>query len=368
MYPQIDDDRPAQQRGVPQVTGKSPVNGTEPGLSTTGGLLLVIATILLLGALSWGEMVFAPAAFAIFIVMVVWPLQAWLQTRMPKSLAILITILLTVVSIVALLLLFVWGMSVVGQWLIRNSGQLQSLYQSGSLWLEGHGVPVADQITNMFSMSWVVGMVQSTLQRLNGLAGFAMLVFAFAVLGLLEVENLARRISASGRRFGGVDILEVGREMAGQFGKYMLVRSIASLVTGAIVWLIAWMVGLEHPSAWAAIAFTLNYIPFIGPLVATMLPTLFALAQFQSFQIALVVLVCLTVVQFIIGSYLEPVLTGSTLSMSPFAVMFMVFLWSLLWGLTGAFIGVPILVAVLTVCRRLPSMRWLTVMLSADKA
>jgi predicted PurR-regulated permease PerM len=54
--------------------------------------------------------------------------------------------------------------------------------------------------------------------------------------------------------------------------------------------------------------------------------------------------------------------------MSPFAVMFMVFLWSLLWGLTGAFIGVPILVAVLTVCRRLPSMRWLTVMLSADKA
>ena len=53
------------------MTGKSAVNGTEPGLSTTGGLLLVFATILLLGALSWGEMVFASAAFAIFIVMVV---------------------------------------------------------------------------------------------------------------------------------------------------------------------------------------------------------------------------------------------------------------------------------------------------------
>ena len=75
----------------------------------------------------------------------------------------------------------------------------------------------------------------------------------------------------------------------------------------------------------------------------------------------------LTVVQFVIGSYLEPILTGSTLSISPFAVMFMVFLWSLLWGLTGAFIGVPILVAVLTVCRQLPSMQWLTVMLSGGK-
>ena len=349
------------------MTGTSPGNGAEQGLSTTGGLLLISTTILLLGALSWGELVFAPAAFAIFIVMVVWPLQAWLQARMPKSLAILITILVTVVSIVALLLRFVWGMSVVGQWLIRNSNQFQTLYQAASDWLEGHGVPVAGQITDMFSMSWIVGMVQTALSRVNGLAGFAMLVFAFAVLGLLEVEDLARRIAASGRSFGGVDLIEVGRETAGQFGKYMLVRSIASIVTGAIVWLIAWMVGLEHPSAWAAIAFTLNYIPFIGPLVATVLPTLFALAQFQSFQIALVVLVCLTVVQFIIGSYLEPVLTGSTLSMSPFAVMFMVFLWSLLWGLTGAFIGVPILVAVLTVCRRIPSMRWLTVMLSAGR-
>jgi len=341
-----------------------PSTSTEPGLSTIGALLLVSTTILVLGALSWGEMVFAPVAFAIFIVMVVWPLQAWLQSRMPKMLAILITIAVTIVCIAALLLLFAWGMSVVGQWLVRNSTRFQDLYQTASDWLEGHGFAVAGQMTEFFNMSWVVRMVQTMLARLNGLAGFAMLVFAFAVLGLLEVENLARRIRASGGRFGGVDVIEVSRETASQFGKYMLVRTIASAVTGAVVWLIAWVVGLDHPAAWAAIAFTLNYIPFIGPLVATVLPTLFALAQFESLQLALVVLACLTVVQFMIGSYLEPVLTGSTLSMSPFAVMFVVFLWSLLWGLTGAFIGVPILVAVLTVCRRLPSMRWLTVLLS----
>ena len=177
------------------MTGKSAVNGTEPGLSTTGGLLLVIATILLLGALSWGEMVFAPAAFAIFIVMVVWPLQAWLQTRMPKSLAIVITILVTVVSIVALLLLFVWGMSVVGQWLIRNGSQFQTLYKTASDWLEGHGLPIAGQMTDMFSMSWIVGMVQTTLSRLNGLAGFAMLVFAFAVFPFIANDFVLEAVA-----------------------------------------------------------------------------------------------------------------------------------------------------------------------------
>jgi predicted PurR-regulated permease PerM len=350
------------------MNGKSPGSGgAQAGLSTIGGLLLVSTTILVVGALSWGEMVFAPAAFAIFIVMVVWPLQAALQARMPRMLAILITVVVTLVCIAALLTLFAWGMSVVGQWLIRNGARFQAIYQGGTEWLEGHGLVVAGQLSETFNVSWFVRMIQTMLARLNGLAGFATLVFAFAVLGLLEVEHLVSRLKQAGSRFGGIDIIAVGRETAGHFRKYMLVRTLASAVTGAIVWIIAYMVGLELPSAWAAIAFTLNYIPFLGPLVATVLPTLFALVQFGSWEVALLVLVCLTAVQFIIGSYLEPILTGSTLSISPFAVMFMVFLWSMLWGLTGAFIGVPILVAVLTVCHRLPSMRWLTVMLAGSK-
>lgn len=350
------------------MNGQPPGSGgAGTGLSASSGLLLVSTVILLLGALSWGEAVFAPAAFAIFIVMVVWPLQVFLEARMPRMVASLITVVVTLVCVGALLMLFAWGMSVVGHWLIGNGARFQAIYQAGTDWLEGHGFAVAGQLSETFNTAWLVRMVQTALARLNGLAGFAALVFAFAVLGLLEVESLVRRITAAGGRFGGVDIIAAGRETAGHFRRYMLVRTIASAVTGAIVWLIAYLVGLEHPAAWAAIAFTLNYIPFIGPVVATLLPTLFALAQFESFEIALLVLVCLTVVQFVIGSYLEPILTGSTLSISPFAVMFMVFLWSLLWGLTGAFIGVPILVAVLTVCRQLPSMQWLIVMLSGGK-
>lgn len=337
------------------------------GLSATGGLLLVCTIILVGAALSWGEMVFAPAAFAVFIVMVVWPLQSLLETRMPRTVAMIVTVLVTLVCVVALLTLFAWGMSVVGQWLIGNGARFQELYGAGIDWLEGHGVSVAGQISDTFNTAWMVRMVQAALGRLNGLAGFATLVFAFAVLGLLEVKPLKQRLAAAGGRFGGIDILAAGRETARHFRKYMMVRTIASALTGAIVWIIASLVGLEHPAAWAAIAFTLNYIPFLGPLVATLLPTLFALVQFESLQIALLVLVCLTLVQFVIGSYLEPILTGSTLSISPFAVMFMVFLWSMLWGLTGAFIGVPVLVAVLTLCRQVPAMRWLSVMLAGGK-
>lgn len=342
-------------------------SGAKQGLSAIGGMLLVSTVIIVLAALSWGELVFAPAAFAVFIVMVVWPMQSWLQRRMPRMLALLITIVATLVCIAFLLLLFAWGISVIGQWLVGNAARFQAIYQSAADWLEGHGIGIAGAVSDTFNMTWVVRFVQSLASRVNGLAGFATLVFAFAVLGLLEVEDLASRLRKAGSRLGGIDLIAAGREMADHFGKYMLVRSIASVATGAAVWIVAYLVGLEHPAAWAAIAFTLNYIPFLGPLVATLLPTFFALLQFESLELAALVLVALTVVQFIIGSYLEPVFTGSTLSVSPFAVMFVVFLWSMLWGLTGAFIGVPVLVAVMIVCRQIPSMRWFIVMLSGGK-
>lgn len=331
------------------------------------GMLLVCTVIIALASLSWGELVFAPAAFAIFIVMVVWPFQAWLQSRVPRAVAMLLTILATLVCVGLLLVLFAWGISVIGQWLVGNAARFQAIYQTAADWLEGHGLGLAGPLSDSFNMTWVVRFVQSLVARLNGLAGFATLVFAFAVLGLLEVEDLASRIARAGSRFGGIDVMAAGRETSRHFGKYMLVRTIASVTTGMAVWIVAYFVGLEHPAAWAAIAFTLNYIPFLGPLVATLLPTFFALLQFESLQVAVLVLVALTVVQFVIGSYLEPVFTGSTLSISPFAVMFVVFLWSMLWGLTGAFIGVPVLVAVMTVCRQIPAMQWLTVMLSGGK-
>src|SRR5262249_8016056 len=90
---------------------------------------------------------------------------------------------------------------------------------------------------------------------------------------------------------------------------------------------------------------------------ATVFPTLYALAQFESWQFALAIFVCLNIIQFVIGSYVEPPVAGSVLAISPFLVLFSVFLWTYVWGLFGAFIGVPLAIAILTLCAQHPSSR-----------
>src|SRR3977135_397998 len=143
----------------------------------------------------------------------------------------------------------------------------------------------------------------------------------------------------------------------------MLVCGVMSVLTGAVIWGVALLAGLELATAWGVIAFVLNYIPFIGPLVATVFPTLFALAQFESWQLAIIVFLCLNLIQFLIGSYLEPRIAGAALAVSPFLVLFAVFLRSFLWGRRGAFIRVLIVIAFLPGCEQRESARWVATLL-----
>jgi predicted PurR-regulated permease PerM len=95
-----------------------------------------------------------------------------------------------------------------------------------------------------------------------------------------------------------------------------------------------------------------------------LLPSLFAVAQFGTLQDSLFVLLGMFAIQFGIGNYLEPLVAGAALLISPLAVVFAVFFFGFLWGMPGAFLGVPILIVILMLCAHYPSTRWISTLLS----
>ena len=72
------------------------------------------------------------------------------------------------------------------------------------------------------------------------------------------------------------------------------------------------------------------------------------MTQFATWQAVLGTLICLSIIQFLVGSYVEPRLSGNALCISPLIVVFAIFFGTFLWGLFGAFIWVPIALAILT--------------------
>ena len=327
-------------------------------------MLGLCTAVLVFCGLYFARSILAPVAFSLFVVAIVWPLQRALETRVPRLLALVVTLAVTLLVVTMLGYLIVWAFGTVGRWLIENALRLQALYMQWTDWLEEHGILVTSLLVENFNASWLIRAVQEIGGRLHGLLTFVVIAFVFTALGLLEIDIAGRNIESLRNKEAARTILQASTQIADKFQRYMLVRSAMSVLTGLVVWAFALLAGLELATAWGVIAFVLNYIPFIGPLVATVFPTLFALVQFGSWQLAAIVFLGLNVIQFLIGSYLEPRIAGAALSVSPFLVLFAVFFWAFLWGLPGAFIGVPIVIAALTLCEQRESTRWIATLLS----
>jgi predicted PurR-regulated permease PerM len=327
----------------------------------------IIAAVLLATAVREASAVFAPLALALFIIAIVWPLQSRLQAKLPKLLALAVTIVVTILVCLSFASLATWGFGRVGRSLIADAARYQALYGTMVEWLDGHGVSVAGLWAEHFNVSWLLRATQHVTGRVNTTFSFWIVALVYIVLGLLEVDDARRKLETFGKSESARVLLDGGAATAAKLRKYMLVRTQMSVITGVLVGLFAWSTGLQFAFEWGMIAFALNYIPFIGPFIATLFPTLLAMTQFGSWQAVLGIFVCLNLIQFVVGSYVEPRVAGSTLSISPLVVLFSIFFWTFLWGLFGAFIGVPIVIAILTFCDQHPSSRWIASLLGGTK-
>ncbi len=330
-------------------------------------MLAIITAILLFAALRAASGIMAPIACAIFATAIAWPLQRALQARMPRLIALAITVLAAIVIVGALASMVVWGVSRVATWLIGNAPRFQVLYQQKADWLAQHEVYIGGLAVDHFNIAWVIRFFQEVTVRLQGFVSFAIVAFIFLMLGLLEVDVSRDKFVGLANRPAGLMVVRASTQTAAKFRRYMLVRTLMSVMTGVAIWAFARLTGLDLAVEWGVIAFAMNYIPFLGPLAATLLPSFLATAQFESVGAAISVFLCLNLIQFIIGSYLEPRIAGSTLAVSPFMVLFAVFFGSFLWGIAGAFIGVPILIAAVTICAQSPSSAWVADLLSGGK-
>jgi predicted PurR-regulated permease PerM len=325
----------------------------------------LFAVVLVSAALYFARIVFEPIAFVLFAMALVEPFQKAVEVRMGKPIALTLTILLTLLVISILVWAIVWSVGDVGEWGVANVARFQSLYMRANQWLEGHEIFTMDLSTS-FDSSWFVGVFKYIAAQVNYFIGFALVVFLFLMFGLAEMSDFKIKISALDKKLSGWSLSETSGRIAEKIRKYMLIRTVASIVTGLAVFVFTLSIGLDLAVAWGIISFVLNYIPYIGPLVAVVLPVIFATAQFESWQMATIIFGVLYLIQFVIGNYLEPMLTGTALAISPFVMLFAFLFWDFLWGMPGAFIGIPVTIALFTIWEQNPSTRWIANLMSTS--
>jgi AI-2 transport protein TqsA len=207
-------------------------------MSNRGALtMLGLSTaVLLFAGLYFARSILAPVAFSLFVIAIVWPLQRMLETRVPRLLALVATLVVTLLVIAVLGYLIVWSFGTVGRWVIDNALRFQALYLQWTDWLEEHGILVTSFLVENFNAGWLIRAVQEIGGRLQGLVTFVVITFVFTALGLLEVDIARKNIETLSNKEVAQTILQASTLIADKFQRYMLVRSAMSVLTGLVVW------------------------------------------------------------------------------------------------------------------------------------
>lgn len=135
-----------------------------------------------------------------------------------------------------------------------------------------------------------------------------------------------------------------------QIQRYMLVQVFTSTLVGLATWLAFAWIGLEHAAVWGIAAGLFNTIPYLGPVIITAVTALVGFLQFETLSMAFLVGGMSLLITSLEGYLLTPWLTSRASQMSAVAVFVGVLFWGWLWGAWGLLLGVPILMAIKTIC------------------
>lgn len=146
--------------------------------------------------------------------------------------------------------------------------------------------------------------------------------------------------------------VEMLNEISALIQRYLLVQLFTSAIVGVTSWLAFLWIGLEHAAVWGVVAGILNLVPYLGAIVITGGTALVAFLQFGTAGMALSVAAISLIIHTLEGNLLTPWLTGRASRMNAVVVFVGVLFWGWLWGAWGLVLGMPILMAVKSVCDR----------------
>jgi len=346
------------------LTSQKDTDGLTRGFLISG--LALIALILLV----YGADVFVPLAVAILIWFLINAIAAGFKriplggSRLSRPVALALSVAVILGSSVLVIDLIVRNVSAMSTRRIDFSTSLNPLVDKISEWVGVSNTAVLNKFFDTIGIEQLLGKIVSTTASFSGQLG---VVTLYVVFLLIEQQFFDAKLHALIRDDKRRDLVrDILSAIARDVQKYIWIMTVVSAITAILSYAVMKWVGLEHLAFWAFLIFILNFIPTIGSILATALPPLFALIQFQGFTEALTLFVAIGIIEMAVGSFLQPKLAGQSLNLSQFVVVLSLFVWGAIWGIAGMFLAVPLTVIVMIIFSNFTTTRPVAILLSQD--
>ncbi|HEX6241182.1 MAG TPA: AI-2E family transporter, partial [Polyangiales bacterium] len=242
----------------------------------------------------------------------------------------------------------------------RYQARVADLREEASIWLKLQGLPDLGDLLptlNQADTGRVVATAIAEVARALSSLVLVLFIVAFLLVELLGIEEKLRLV------FRHPEIgIEQFRRAAAHVQRYIVVKTAANLLTGALVWLWLAAFRVDFAMLWGMCAFMLNYIPTVGSALVAIPVAVVTLLQY-GFGTTVVVGTGYVLINTAIAALVEPRVFGQALGLSPLVVFVSMVCWGWLWGPVGAVLSVPLTVIVKIALAYMEGYEWLSRML-----
>ena len=208
------------------------------------------------------------------------------------------------------------------------------------------GINTADRAMDFNPASLITSVLATVTPAALQFVLQAVMFFAtlfFVIMGRSGFRQYA--VNWFGGREARLRALKILNDIEANLGGYLIVVTAINFALGVVIVVAALLMGLPSPLLWGAMAFVLNYIPYVGPAIMDVLLFVIGLVTYPTLLGALLPPAVFIGITLIEGQFLTPAIIGHrVLSLHPLAIFLSIAFWAWLWGPVGAFLATPILI------------------------
>jgi AI-2 transport protein TqsA len=308
-------------------------------------LLTAAALVVAIAGMRAAAGILVPFLLAVFVAVICAPLYQGMKRRgLPSAVAMLALVLLMLAAMVLLVGVIERAVSVLSGNLPNYLAAFFTQTDKVWAWLGSHGLELPEApLRDSFNPQVLLRPAATVASTLGDVLVTTFIVVLVAIFILLEGSALPEKMR--GMHGLSPDTWNRLSQIVADVRRYMFMKTVMSLLTGALVavWLLA--IGIDFPIVLGFLAFALNYIPTIGSIVAAVPGILLAFVEF-GLGTAAVTTIAYVVINVGVSNGIEPRYLGDGLGLSPLVVIVCVLFWGWVLGPMGMLLAVPLTMSV----------------------
>ncbi len=221
-------------------------------------------------------------------------------------------------------------------------------------------------LVEIFSPERPIETLRNIIDPLLGPLATSGLVIVVVIFMLFEREELRDRFI---RLVGYGDLhrtTDALQDAGARVGQYLLMQLVVNITYGIPLAIGLWLLGIPNAILWGMLAIVLRFVPYIGPVIAAVLPLFLAFAAAPGWSLLVWTAALFIVLELLSNNVVEPWLYGSRTGLSPLAIIVAAIFWAWLWGPVGLVLSTPLTVCLVVLGRHVPQFEFLEILLGNE--